>query len=226
MVADAAARRRISASTLVAGTLVGGAECLFFVFVLVRAPLELAALRVFGFGAVSALESVGPFLIVGAPLLAGWAFAWLLRRRGVDAAWWRTALAGPFLLLASVIGVFIAGTLEPVGIQSPDAQRLLIFRAAFVLASTTAALLCTFSVARTLGVPGALNAALLVALATGATYLLLAILVDPLPGFHVGGGERAMPRVAMVGNLLAGTVGGSLAFRLLSTQIRHTSGRP
>jgi hypothetical protein len=41
------------------------------------------------------------------------------------------------------------------------------------------------------------------------------LLVDQLPGWHVGGGERAMVKVAMLGNLVAGCVGGVTAFRLL-----------
>jgi hypothetical protein len=93
---------------------------------------------------------------------------------------------------------------------------VLVFRVAFVLASATAALLCTFGVARLLGVRHGLNAALLTAVATGATYLVVALLLDQLPGWRVGGGDKAMVRVAMIGNLLAGAVGGSIAFILLS----------
>jgi hypothetical protein len=39
--------------------------------------------------------------------------------------------------------------------------------------------------------------------------------VDPLPGWHVGGGGRAMLKVAALGNLIAGWCGGMVAFALL-----------
>jgi hypothetical protein len=66
--------------------------------------------------------------------------------------------------------------------------------------------------------------ALLTAAATGVTYLVVVLVLDQLPGWRVGGGDKAMVRVAMLGNLLAGTVGGSIAFGLLSRWLRtaHT----
>ena len=49
---------------------------------------------------------------------------------------------------------------------------------------------------------------------TGSVYLCYTLLIDLLPGWHVGGGDMAMPRVALLGDLLSGSIGGSFAFRL------------
>src|SRR6266850_1871583 len=117
LVADAAVRRRVSATALAAGLLVGLAECLFFAFVLARPQVQLLVWQGFGYQAMQAVDGVAMVLIVGAPVLVGWCFVWQL---GVPAAWWRRALAGPSLLVASLMGVFVAAGLEPLGIQSTD----------------------------------------------------------------------------------------------------------
>ena len=57
---------------------------------------------------------------------------------------------------------------------------------------------------------------LLVAAVTGLTYLLVTLVMDTIPGFHVGGGNMAMPKVAAISNLVAGLIGGTLAHLLLS----------
>jgi hypothetical protein len=123
----------------------------------------------------------------------------------------RAVLAGVCLLIASVIGVVVAAGLEPF---ATDGNVVVIFRVAFTLASGTAALLCTWSVGWLLEIDRPWRTAALVATATATTYLVYALLIDPLPGFHVGGGNMAMPRVALLGNLLAGGVGAALAFLL------------
>ncbi|GAC1329525.1 MAG: hypothetical protein NVSMB2_28550 [Chloroflexota bacterium] len=53
---------------------------------------------------------------------------------------------------------------------------------------------------------------------TGLTYLLVTLVVDAIPGFHVGGGNMAMPKVTAIANLVAGFVGGTIAHFLLSTR--------
>jgi hypothetical protein len=202
-------------ATLAAGLLVGCAEALFFALILARLPLQVLTWQWFGPSAVSALDSVFIGAVVVAALAAGWGVAWLLRRSGLRGAWWRFIVAGPSLLVASTIGVLIAGTLEPIGLPLPDAQRLLVFRAAFVAASATAALLCTLTVALALLVESPFRKAALTAVVTGGVFLIVALAVDPIPGWHVGGGDKAMVRVAMLGNLLAGAAGGAIAFHLL-----------
>jgi hypothetical protein len=58
------------------------------------------------------------------------------------------------------------------------------------------------------------GAAARIGLVTGSVYLCYTLLIDLLPGWHVGGGDMAMPRVALLGDLLSGSIGGSFAFRL------------
>ena len=65
-----------------------------------------------------------------------------------------------------------------------------------------------------------LRGSLVVGLATAASYLAFLLLIELRPGWHVGGGDMAMPRVAMLGNLIAGAVGGAVAFRLLDCRPR------
>src|SRR5207245_510665 len=60
--------------------------------------------------------------------------------------------------------------------------------------------------------------ALEVAAMTAIAYALLALALDPIPGFHVGGGDRAMPKVAALCNLVAGIVGGASAFTALTSR--------
>jgi hypothetical protein len=204
LVSDAARGRRVTTAPVAAigaGLAVGIAEGLFFALALADN---------------AALNRLFPVLVLGGPAAAGCGFAWLLRYGGVRASVWRIALAGVSLLVASAVGAFVALAFEGFGIARPDAERLLVFRVAFVLASTLAAGLCTFVTARLLRLDGAHRVATLTALATGASYLLFLVAIDQLPGWHVGGGARAMPRVAMLGNVLAGTVGGWLAFYLMT----------
>jgi hypothetical protein len=173
--------------------------------------------RVFGFGASQAVPQVGTLLVFVAPVAAGCSFALLAGARARHTQWWRIGLSGVSLLAASTVGFLVAVTLEPLANRLDDGGRLTLFRAAFVLASGIAALVCTWSVAMLLRAPNPVLYALRVAALTAATYLVFLLLIDLLPGWHVGGGDKAMPRIAMVGNLLAGAVGGWLAFRLLRT---------
>ena len=209
----AAAHRRADlalATAAGAGLMVGIAESLFFAYALARSPLERALGRnMSGANVLDIVDLSALILMSLAPIGVGVAFAWLLRR---PVALWRVALAGVSLLVASLLGVVIAAGFEAIG---SSVNVLLLFRAAFTLASGTAALLCTWSVARLLRIDGALPKALLVGAATAGVYLAFVLLIDLQPGWRVGGGDMAMPRVAMLGNLISGTLGGTLAFRLL-----------
>jgi hypothetical protein len=195
-----------------AGLLVGSAECLFFLIALNHVQIEFALWRAFGISA-SAVQTSAIVACALAAVVAGSAFAWLAGHGRTG--WQRVVLAGASLLLASLVGLVVALGLEPLGATT---NAVLIFRVAFTLASGIAALLCTFCVARLLDVESAWRKAALVGAATATTYLLYALLIDAVPGFHVGGGNMAMPRVAMVGNLLAGAIGGVLAYVHLSRQ--------
>lgn len=86
---------------------------------------------------------------------------------------------------------------------------------AFRVASFLIAFASTAIAARILDVQSRLRYAFIVASVAAATFLLVALVVDPLPGWHVGGGDRAMLKVAALGNLIAGWCGGMVAFALL-----------
>jgi len=193
-----------------AGLMVGIAESLFFAYALARSPLERALGRnMSGANVLDIVDLSALILMSLGPIGVGVAFAWLLRR---PVALWRVALAGVSLLVASLLGVVIAAAFEAIG---SSVNVLLLFRVAFTLASGTAAPLRTWSVARLLRIDGALPKALLVGAATAGAYLPFVLLIDLQPGWRVGGGDMAMPRVALLGNLISGTLGGTLAFRLL-----------
>jgi hypothetical protein len=204
-----AAARRL-AIALCAGLLIGAAECLFFLLALNHLHIELALWRAFGLSS-AAVGTLAILACVIAPVPAGSAFTWLATSG--RAGWPRAVLSGVCLLLASLAGLVVALGLEPLG-QSGNV--LLIFRMAFTVASGVAALLCTWEVGRLLGLDDAWRMGVLVGAVTAATYLVYALLIDQVPDFHVGGGNMAMPRVALLGNLLAGTAGGAVAFLLLS----------
>jgi hypothetical protein len=206
-------------AALAAGLMVGFAECLLFALDLARLPIQTMIWRQFGFGASQAVPQVGTLLAFVAPVVAGCSFALLAGGRARRAPWWRIGLSGASLLAASTVGFLVAVTLEPVANRLDDSGRLMVFRVSFVLASGIASLVCTWSVAMLLRAPNPIRYALSVAAVTAATYLVFLLLIDLLPGWHVGGGDKAMPRIAMVGNLLAGAVGGWLAFQLLQDRV-------
>ncbi len=193
---------------LAAGLMVGGVECLFFAYALARTTVRLRLLGQSVPGEMDRIDTGVLVLISIATVLAGAAFAWLCGKR---ASWWRVALAGVSLLVTSLLGVVIAGF----GEQFTTTFGLVrTFQLAFMVASGTAALLCSVAVGWLVGVPAAVRKAVLIGLVTGASYIAFALLIDQLPGWRVGGGDMAMPRVAMLGNLLSGTIGGTVAFRL------------
>jgi hypothetical protein len=91
------------------------------------------------------------------------------------------------------------------------------------VASCLIAFACTAIAARVFGLSTSLKQALLVAAVAGGTFLLVTLVVDPIPGWHVGGGDRAMLKVATLGNLIAGWIGGVVAFAVLVTAPRRQS---
>jgi hypothetical protein len=202
---------------LVAGLMVGLAECLFFAFVLAHRTIELFVWRQFEPSAMGFVDTGSFMLVLAAPVGAGWTFALLTRRHLTTdvVPRWHLPMSGVLLLLASVLGVVIASGFEPLANSLSGTELVRAFQVAFTSASGIAAFVCTWGVARLLRVDQALWKATLVGVATAATYLALALVLDTLPGWRVGGGDMAMPRVAMVGNLLSGFVGGSVAFQLL-----------
>jgi hypothetical protein len=198
---------------LLAGAVVGLGVGALFAFLLFE-PALVSFMRVrLGWNLGSdALEPGSVPLAILSTFAAGYVFAGLMR----TGSWRRSAMVGLTLMLACLGGFVFAAGFEGVGMQQPDATRLALFRVAFVGASTLVALVSTAVAARVFGIDGWLRPALLVATATGVTYLLVSLVLDALPGWHVGGGDRAMLKVATVANLLAGLVGGAVAFALLA----------
>ncbi len=189
--------------------MIGAAEALFFVYTLARTPLHRALGRPLSItGAPDVIDFGALTLMIVTTVGAGAGFALVLHRR---VAWWRVALSGVALLVSSLIGVVIAGALEPF---EASVGTVRAFQVAFAIASGCAAVLCTLAVGWLLRVDATVRKAVLVGAVTAVAYLAFALLIDRMPGWRVGGGDMAMPRVAMLGNLVSASVGGALAFRL------------
>src|SRR5439155_203641 len=151
-----------------------------------------------------------PTIVLVSFVPAAW-FAVLVAAARYERAVWRCILiVGASLPLAGVGGLLFAVRLEPLGLSRAD-MTLPVFRLAFITASGLVAFVCTLIACWTFRVPGSVRRALEVAAMTAITYALLALALDPIPGFHVGGGDRAMPKVAALCNLIAGIVGGASA---------------
>ena len=199
-----------------AGGLVGLGVSALFGFLLFE-PALVSLLRVrLGWNLSSdALEPWAVPLAVVSTLAAGSAFASIVGAVRGAGSRRRSALVGLTLMLASLGGFFFAAAFEEIGMRQPDSTRLLLFRVAFVGASCLVALVSMMVAARVFALQDALRSTLLVAAITGATYLIVTMGLDVVAGWHVGGGDRAMLRVATVGNLVAGWVGGAAACALL-----------
>ena len=155
---------------------------------------------------------------IAATLLAGAAFAGLLARaRRVHTDVWVRAFGLALVVcIGSLLGLLLPLLIEPTAISMPDADRLLVFRLAFVSASAAIAFVCTAMAALMFGVQGWRSRSAIVAMVTAGSYLVAVVAVDALLHLHVGAGNQAMPKVAALSNLAAGFVGGALAHVLLS----------
>lgn len=206
-----------STTAVIAGLLVGITEGLFFALALARFVIQGLVWQRFGWAATNLIEPALLGVAMLTPLLSGVAFGRLLQRTGrTGSGWWRHALIGPYLWLSSTVGVVVASSFEPLAKNHDDVGVQLVFRAGFTLASGLAALLCTGATALTLRLERPVARAAIVGLVTAGTYLVVTSLLGLMPNWHVGSGDMAMPRIAMVANLIAGTIGGATAFRLLS----------
>jgi hypothetical protein len=180
--------------SVLSGLVVGLGACSIFLMLLVPAP--------------------GPVIlatVIAASAGGGACFARLVGTAlGEPAGWRRTLVVALTLPLAGLAALLAAGQLEQF-VGHPDPSPLLVFRIAFTSASAFIAFVCTRVAAWTFRTGDGWSAAFLVAGLTALTYLLVAIVIDPVPGFHVGGGDRAMPKMAALCNFAAGLVGGSAA---------------
>jgi len=170
-----------------------------------------------------ALDWLAAPVAILATLVGGMLFALLVdRARGEPLSWRRSGGLGLTLMVACAIGLVGAGVFEPIGIASTP---VVVFRVAFTLASCLIAFACTAIAARVFGLSTSLKKALVVGALAGGTFLLVALIVDAIPGWHVGGGDRAMLKVATLGNFIAGWIGGFGAFAVLVTAPRRQSVR-
>jgi hypothetical protein len=211
MVVVSAARSRPRARTTVGGAVVE---------LLVGACIGIAAaslfVALFGLAVARSFGDAGnPLIAVSAailaPIAAGTAFA-----RALGAGWRRAASVGGMFVLACFVGFLVPITLEPIGIQQRQPVLLVVFLAAFVVGSVVVALVATFGTSWILGRPDRLRRAATVAAITAVAYLLVALALNALPGWHVGDGSLAMLKVASLSNFAAGLIGGTAAFRSLA----------
>jgi hypothetical protein len=173
------------------------------------------------------LERVGPPVAVGL-LLATWIgggarFGWLLRRRLGVGGRGGAILGGVVAPVMMVLGLALALRVEHFALEERGvAAELLpyVFTAAFAphAAGLVFALTLTVGLASRSGRSwrGALGAAAL----AGFAFVALSLLLNQLPGWRVGNGERAMVKVALVANTLAAAVGGAAAMTLLGPGTR------
>jgi hypothetical protein len=206
---EASPRHSPAVDGILAGLFIGVAASAVFALLAVRPALALLA---HGLPDGTLIPLVLALTFGGAAR-----FAYLVARgRGEPGRWSSTLIVGISLPLAGVAGLFGAGSLEPLGLAQPNATLVWVFRLAFMGASAGVAFVCTLVAWRVFGLRGGVAEALVVAAVTAGTHLLVALALDPVPGFHVGGGDRAMPKVAALCNLAAGSIGGTTAFRLLT----------
>jgi hypothetical protein len=201
---------------ILAGGLIGLGVSALFGFLLFE-PVLVSTLRVrLGWNLSS--DALGPWavpLAVVSTLAAGSAFGSVVSAARGAGSVRRSVVMGVTLMLASLGGFVFAAAFEEIGMRQPDATRLLLFRVAFVGASCLVALVSMAVAARVFALEHAWRRTVLVVAITGATYLAVALGLDVIPDWHVGGGDRAMLRVATVANLVAGWVGGAVACALL-----------
>jgi hypothetical protein len=197
-------------SSLLAGLVVGSSASAIFA-VLLSVP---AATALFPFVRLPGWALI-PIAAVPT-LLLGVAFALLVTHaRQERAVWWRLLLVGASLPVAGTVGLEFAAHLEPLGTSRSD-LILPVFRLAFTTASALVAAICMCVATWVFRVDGAARRTIEVATITPIAYFIVAIALDMAPGFHVGGGDRAMPKVALLCNLIAGFTGGAAAFRSLT----------
>ena len=187
---------------VLAGLVVGLAACsLFALAVLASGTLGIATIA----GAVAA------------GFVAGAVFSALLAVARDQPVEWVDCLGlGLVTVVVGTVALLVPSTIE--SLARGDPEPLLPFRVGFVLASTLMAAACTAIASWIFGVQGWRVRAVLVGVVTGLTYLLATMVLDTIPGFHVGGGNMAMPKVTAISNLVAGFVGGTLAHLLLSSR--------
>jgi hypothetical protein len=151
-------------------------------------------------------------IVFGGLFVGGAGYALLLtgvRRppRSVHAA----AAAGLALVAASVLGIAVGFGAEPGlgGLPLP-----IVFGLIFPPIVGSVALVYGLVLGGTLRLDGAARAATVSALAAWLVALAVVVATDPWPGWRVGGGDRAMIKVAWLATLLGGAAAGTLYLAL------------
>ena len=124
---------------------------------------------------------------------------------------------GGALLGATAAGIVAGFFAEPglAGLPLP-----VVFAVVFPPIVAGVALMYTLALGRTLRIRGPGRYAVAAALAGGTVALAVVLATNPLPGWQVGSGDRAMIKVGWLGTLLGGAAAGALYMALAGR--RHT----
>ncbi len=129
------------------------------------------------------------------------------------------ALAGGGLLIAGVLGAYLAVGANPVvdaihgllGVGLDELTPWVGIAEAFGIATLATAFVVVLGCALAARARMPVAVALLAALAAAAGFVAVVVVVDPIVGIRLGAetiGTRAMPWTGLIGNLVAGTLGG------------------
>ncbi len=214
MIADAS-RSRPAALTgdLLVGLLVGVGASLIWGF-LFAGPLLGGPEPPSPIGGAGILATIlGTWFGVGA------GFGVVARRRLGHGGRWAVPLAGGLaFLIAMIVGLVFAGAVDSVAGEGGSLPRQvlpLVFTAAFAPYLTGVVAAVTLAIGKVTGVAGTGRRAARAAAVTCVAFIVVALALNLLPGWRVGGGDRAMLKVALAANLVVGIIGGATAIRLL-----------
>ena len=172
--------------------------------------------------APAGFESVGPPALL-ALVLGSWSgggvwFARVVGRR-LGGGGWRGPVAGGLAAPVVTLATFAAAlSVEQFAVTEGRVAAALmpyVFTAAF--APYAAGLVLVLTLAAGLGTGSRTwRSALAAAALTATVFVALSLVLNQVPGWRVGGGERAMVKVALVANTLAAAAGGAAALALVA----------
>ena len=169
------------------------------------------------------LELVGPPAVL-ALVLASWIgggawFGWLLQRR-LGAGGRACAITGGVVApVVIVLGLAVALRVEGFAVHEGGvAVGLLphVFTAAFAPHAASLVFALVLTVGLRYRAAGTWRSALVASALAALVFVVLSLALNQLPGWRVGGGDRAMIKVALVANTLAAAIGGATALALLA----------
>jgi hypothetical protein len=191
----------------------------FWAFVVFVGPLLMHA--------PSWVETVGPpaviALVLGSWIGGGAWFARVVGRRLGRGGWRGPVAAGVAAPLLTIAAVAAALQVEHLAVTEGRVAAALLpyaFIAAFAPYAAGLVLVLTLAAGLAAGSRRTSRSALAAAALTAALFVALSLLLDQLPGWRVGAGDRAMVKVALVANTLAAAGGGAAALALLARGVR------